>query len=163
MKKMIIIILAGLILTACSREPGRYYNKDKRFSVKFPTGWQVKENPGADPDSDVMVANSPDVSATASVREQKFTLGMALSPYAKELSQKLGVVKQLEGGIVKIDGRDAYWMVCDGNGAGPEFTTFYYCLTMEDRIYSVIFITRTDSFGSRRAELEGIAQSFKFE
>ncbi len=157
------VILTVLLLAGCGgKEPGRYYDAGNKFSIKFPAGWQVTAIQSGGQENEVLTASNPDNTATSSIRVQKYGLGTALTIFSKELSQKLGAGKQLEGGIVKIDSRDAYWLVCDGNGAGPEFTTFYYCLTMEDKIYSIIFITGSDKFSTRRPELEAIANSFKF-
>lgn len=158
-----ILLLSALCVIGCGKEAGRYYNKENKFSIKFPTGWQIKESSGTDQENEVLAASSPDSAAAASIRVQKFTMVMDLSLFAKELSPKLGAAKQLDGGIGKIDGRTAFWMVCEGNGAGPEFSTFYYCTTKEDRLYALIFVTKTDSFSRRRPEFEEIATSFKFE
>ena len=39
----------------------------------------------------------------------------------------------------------------------------YYDRDLEDRLYALIFVTKTDSFSSRRPEFEEIAANFKFE
>jgi hypothetical protein len=163
-RSLMSIILGVLLLAGCGgKEAGRYYDKANKFSIKFPAGWLTTAIQSGGQEGEVLTASNPDNTATASIRVQKYGLGSTLTIFSKELSQKLGAGKQLEGGIVKIDSRDAYWIVCDGNGAGPEFTTFYYCLTMEDKIYSIIFVTGSDKFPARRPELEAIAGSFKFE
>jgi hypothetical protein len=162
-KIMMSIIVSVLILTGCGgKEPGKYYDTTNKYSIKFPAGWKTQAVPAGDQGGEVLTASSPDDAANASIRIQKFGLGTALVIFSKELAERLGAKPPAEGVMVKVDNRPAYAMVSDGNSQGPEYTTFYYCFTMEDKIYSIVFATKTDAFSARRPELEAIAQSFKF-
>jgi len=42
----ILLVLFTFVVSGCSTqpppEPGRYYNKDKGFSIKFPDGWEIE-------------------------------------------------------------------------------------------------------------------------
>jgi hypothetical protein len=162
-KNMLGIIVSVLLLAGCGgKEPGRYYDQLNKFSIKFPAGWKIQAVPAGSQTSEVLTASSPDETATTSIRIEKFALGMALPIYSRELADKLGAHPPSTGGKVGIDNRPAYWMLSDSSSIGPEFTTFYYCFTMEDKIYSIVFVSGTDYFSTRRPIFEEIAKSFKF-
>ena len=41
---LIILILAIIGMNGCNKqEPGRYYSKGEKFSIKFPSNWEIKE------------------------------------------------------------------------------------------------------------------------
>ncbi|MBI5641679.1 MAG: hypothetical protein HZA17_14770 [Nitrospirae bacterium] len=165
MKRVSVFCFAALIsclLIGCEsqpKEPGRYYNKGKGFSIKFPDGWERVKTP---PMGIEIQFTNPASTEIISVQVQKISPQKTLTDgfnFMKSLIQNNGGVIS-SAGQETIDDCDAKWFVTQYNREN----ILYYLLKKEDYLYAIMLgcskDTVSDDFENKMRE---IAKTFRFE
>jgi len=165
---MLIVLVAGV--SACSsREPGRYYNDDKDFSLKFPDGWEAKEGLIGT----TVMGFSPMENASDSFREnvnvvvEELPQPMSLESYTSlnlgNMQKLLTDFQILDRGQTTINETDAKWFVYSQRTGSIRSKILQYFMVKDKRGYVVTGGAAPDTFSQYRPEFEKIAQTFRFE
>ncbi|MEC4685838.1 MAG: PsbP-related protein [Nitrospirota bacterium] len=161
LRRMTVLCMALLIscvLIGCNstpKESGRYYNKGKGFSIKFPEGWKKQKSPRGV----IITFGSPEDTASVGVQKQKVSPQQTLAytvKFMKSYTRKIGG-KIIDTGETVIDNVDASWLLSD---LGSETIITYY-MKKDDYIYSILASAAKDDF--YEDEMRSIARSFRFE
>ena len=156
-----IAVLISCIAVGCTsepKEPGRYYNKSKGFSIKFPDGWK-EQNPDAG--IIIKVANTENTAAIG-VQVQKLSKEQTLTDalnYMKTFIQRQGgqIIRE---GEADIDSYGARWFTCRLKNE----TLLEYLIIKENYIYAMLFTFNADTFSDDfENEMREVAKSFRFE
>lgn len=163
-----MIVFTGLI--NCSRkEPGRYYNKKKGFSIKFPGDWEKKENYlGA-----VVFALSPLENQEDQFRENVNIIVEDIHDDTKpkdyyqtslsELKKSVSDFVMHENGYTSINRINMKRGIFSYRLEGFRIKTLQYAYIQERRGYIISFTSIPDNFPEYRSQFEKIAQSFRLE
>lgn len=166
MKAKQISILCTMVLISCvlvgcgnaPKEPGRYYNRSKGFSIKLPDGWK-KQNAGM---GVLVKVTNPENTADIGVQVGKIPPQQTIADYVKFMKSSI----QGQGGqIVRdgqtvIDGTDAYWFIIRIRSA----KILYYCIKKGDSVYTMIFASDGDTFSDDfEDKMRNVAKSLRFE
>ena len=152
------------VLIGCSntfQEPGRYYDRSKGFSIKFPDGWEKIKSPMI---GVIIRFGDPESTAEIGVQIQKIspqkTVALAdLITYVESTFQGRNV-EIIDRGETVIDDTDAYWFFIR---SGAEKGTTYYIIK-EDRIYAVMCLVMANDFSDDlEYTMREAAKSFRFE
>jgi len=164
------VIVIGLASTGCARrEPGRYYNKEKGFSIRFPDQWEKKEglmgtavaalSPQQDPADDfrenvnVVVEDMP----KALGLEEYFQANLA------NMGRLMTDYREVERGELTVYKNDARWLVYSHSMGLVETKVLAYILVRGSRGYVITCSAAPDQFPEYRAQFEEIGRSFRFE
>lgn len=156
-----LLIIMFSVFIGCdssSKEPGRYYNNGKGFSIKFPDGWSDQK-----PEMGILVqVSNPENTAKIGVQVQKIPVEKTLEEVFTFM--KSFVYKQ-EGQLIKegeadVSSNKSRWFTCRiGNEKLLE-----YLIKKDDYIYAIIFTSSLDKFTDDfENTMRGVAESFRFE
>jgi hypothetical protein len=172
---LIAITAAGLTLPGCSRnsapEPGRYYDKAERFSIKFPEDWMIREGDGEEYAS--VEAVSPwesdydEFSEFVTVDVEQLEEGMDLAGYF-ELTARLEMedtpgYRETGRGDAVIDDIKAKWIAFDFESEGGTVSVLGYALVEDDSGYLISCVGQTTKFPRYESRFEYIVNSFRAE
>ena len=150
-------------------ESGRYYNRDKGYSIKFPADWRRREAMMGT----VVIAMAPLSRSTA-----KFCPNVSIVP--EELTDKLSPTEYINNGLkmvrtitndfrererikLTIDRREATGIVYTCRLGQLRLMYLQYFLVNGHRGYVITCTSEPDQFPKYRKQFEQIAQSFRFE
>ncbi len=153
-----ITVLMSSVLIGCSnisKEPGRYYNKSKCFSIKFPEGWKKQKSPMGI----TITFGNPESTAKIGVQKQKIAQQQTLTACVKYMESLIrrSNGKIIDKGETVIDDNDAFWIL---SKIGQESVLTYY-MKKENYIYSIIATAQENDFFEN--EIREAAESFLFE
>lgn len=157
-----VVVLMPCVLIGCSntfQEPGRYYDRSKGFSIKFPDGWEKIKSP--------MIGvnirfGDPNSTAEVAVLIQKISPQKTL---ADLITNAESIYQATNGEIVDrgeavIDETDAYWFLVR---SGDEKSITYYIIK-GDRMYSIVCSVMGNDFSDDvEYTMREAAESFQFE
>lgn len=168
------VLFLPLLVLGCSSEkkpePGRYYNEENRFSIKFPSAWEKQESSPAgiavlalspletpgDPFRENVNVGVESLSRGATV-ESYFDTGLkTLREFAKEY-------REIATGKGKVGKENARWVVFVHKMEGLDLEVLSYFLIKRGRGYIITFTALQSTFPQRQAEFETVAQTFRFE
>jgi hypothetical protein len=170
-----MVSVCGLGLSGCSSdslpEEGRYYNRDKGFSIKFPEEWSRKEGDGFE--EPLIEATSPwesdydEFSEFVSVDVEDLEEGMSLDDYfyinVKIQSEEMDGFRERERGQVEIDKVNTKWIIFDFEVDGSLLTSLSYVFVKEQKGYYIFCVSEIANFPEYKDKFEEISESFKFE
>lgn len=166
MKRVSVFFLAVLmscIIIGCNsqpKEPGRYYNKSKGFSIKFPDGWEEIKKPPVG--IEIQVTN-PENTEKIAVQVQKISPQQTLTDgfnYMKSHIQNYGGGISSEGQAVIIDNNDAKWFISHLYNE----KILYYLVKKEDYLYAIMLGCDKDAFSDDfENKMREVAKTFRFE
>jgi len=166
-----MIVCASIVLVpACKkRDPNRYSNAEKGFSIRLPSSWEKQENVmGTD-----LIVVSPAEGPEDSFREnfnvlvenlkadmtldQYYQAGIPVfERYTKEFAQH-------EHGYTALDGEKARWDVVSHKMGPLRIKVLLYTMIRQGRGYLITFSAADDRFGQYKDMFCKIAESFRFE
>ena len=156
----LVVLISGLI-TGCDsepKEPGRYYNNSKGFSIKFPDGWSDKK-----PEAGILVqVSNPEISAQIGVQVQEIpeekTLDDAFKFMLTMMQRQGGQI--ISQGEADISGNNSRWFTCRYRNE----KLLEYLIKKENYLYAIIFTSDLDKFTDDfENEMREVAGSFRFE
>lgn len=168
-----IIVISLFLVTGCGAksapEPGRYYDKARGFSIKFPTGWDLQqENGGA-----TIVALSPEENEndmffeSVSVTVEDLPYKVSLEEFAKEndkvRSTEFGGAQEEQRGDLALANAKAKWVLFTYEMQEGTVKTLDCCTVKGRRAYLIMCDSEPDKYDSYREILEGAATSFRIE
>jgi len=170
-----IFIFLGFGLNGCGKktppEPGRYYNKNYSFSIKFPKEWELYKSQELD-DAVVEVTspweNDSDMfSEFIAIYVDEVSLGTSLEEYFNELNQnsenELAHYQEEDSGTITIENTIAKWIIFSYTVAEGPLQSVSYLIVKDHRAYIIFCNTEPDKFEMYRSKFEKTAQSLKFE
>jgi len=139
------------------KEPGRYYDKTKGFSIKFPEGWtKTKSAFGV-----TVTFTDPEGRVKLGVQYQKIASGKTFEELIKVMRsfmQQQGF-KIIEESETVIDGVDGYWF---GELQGTNAISYYIVMNGQDS-YAIMATYDKDSTDENMEEvIEASVATFKF-
>ncbi len=170
-----IVIVFGLAISSCTSdslpEPGRYYHRDRGFSIKFPGEWYRKEGDGFE--EPLIEATSPwesyydEFSEFVSVDVEDLDEELSLDDYfyinVKIQSEEMDGFVERERGSVVINKIDAKWIVFNFEVDSSLLTALAYVMVKERRGIFIFCVSEVANFAEYRDQFKAIAESFKFE
>ena len=162
MKKGIAIFLCislvVCIIIGCGspKEPGRYYDKAKGFSINFPEGWtKTKSVFGV-----AVTFTDPEGRVKLSVQYQKIPKEKTSEELDKFMRNNIQrVAKIVEESEVVVDGINAHWFRCL---VGTEAISYYIVMNGQDS-YAIMATYDKDSTDEEIEDvIEASVDTFKF-
>jgi hypothetical protein len=158
-----------IINQAKVEEPGRYYNKDKGFSIKFPNGWEKREGyMGL-----TVIALSPQESPSDQFREnvnivdEELPETMSLETYFQinldNMPKLLTNFQAYESGRLTLGNADSRWLIYGYRMGTTSIKGLVYVLVKGNRGYAITGTATSGSFANYRSIFEETSQSFSFE
>jgi hypothetical protein len=165
----------AFILASCASEqasdPGRYYNGDMGFSIKFHSGWEVVEGDGIE--LALVEAISPweddsdEYAEHISVDVEDLGWQPDLETYFAEMVDEQGDYldgfRPGEKGSTEIDGVDARWIVFDFSSEGYPMRAVGYTFLNDRKAFLIAGVAQADKFVLYQHVFEQTAESFRFE
>lgn len=157
-----VAVLMPCVLIGCDntfQEPGRYYDRSKGFSIKFPDGWEKIKSP--------MIGvnirfGDPESTAEVGVQIQKISPQKTLADLIAymESTFQASNIEIVDRGETVIDETDAYWFLFR---SGDEKGITYYIIK-GDRIYGILCSAMENDFSDDgEYTMREAAESFQFE
>ena len=156
-----LAVLMSCMITGCDsdpKEPGRYYNNSKGFSIKLPDGWSERK-----PEMGLVVqVSNPENSAQIGVQVQEIPEEKALDDAFKfmmTMMQRQGgqIISQ---GEADISGNNSRWFTCRYR----DEKLLEYLLKKDNNLYAIIFTSNADKFTEAfENEMREVAGSFRFK
>ena len=172
---IILSISMSLLVVMCSgegyRETGRYYNKDMKFSIKIPEGWEVKEGDGIEVSMVELVSpweNDEDtfseyIGVDVEHYAEKITLGELFDAMRQEQSQEFPYFEEHERGDVNINGEDAKYILFDIGMEEGYNKVICYALVKGKRGYLISCVAEASRFDEYFEIFQETAGSFRLE
>lgn len=164
-----LLVALGIWLGACSpsREPGRFYDDDKGFSIKFPQDWETKKGVMGT----VVMAFSPQEGTSDGFREnanvvvenlpQTFTLDQYTELSLSNMRKLLTDFQMQENGDTTIGGLSAKWYIYTHRAGSVTATVLQYFLVKGLRAYVISTAAEPGQFSKYKPTFEEIAQTFR--
>jgi len=164
---------AFCFVVACGTKTGEYHNKEKTYSIQFPSNWEVKENPmkGTDVVALSPLENSVDqFSENISVGTEEFPQAVTLNDAYQ--MEKAGLQKNspgfqiLEEGEANLNTQPARWILyttAPSSGEGAHHQLIQYFVVKGSRVYIITSIGMLDSFDRYRKQFEESTKTFRLE
>ncbi|MCK4322643.1 hypothetical protein KAX08_09025 [candidate division WOR-3 bacterium] len=172
---LLIFVFSWFGINGCGKksppEPGRYYNKTKGFSIKFPKGWEIFE--GQTEEDPVVEAVSPwesdsdMLSEFISIYVDELPNWMDLDDYYSELSinseNELAHYQEEDSGTSTIDDTYVKWLIFSYTVAEGAMQNISYLFFKDHQAYIITCNSEPEKFYMYKSKFEEVAQSFKFE
>jgi hypothetical protein len=168
-----ILMLSILLIISCGKkeppEPGRYYNKAHKFSIKMPNIWQFKENHlGA-----AVVAFSPQDGPddkffeNVSISVERLGLDISSEEFAQDnlarMDMYLKDFVKLDSGTAIIDNRETHWSIYTHHNGPEPVKAITYSFAYKKRGYLITGAAAPDQFDKYKGAFNLITGSFKLE
>ena len=166
-------VLFVLTVTGCGKktdhELGRYYNKQKGFSIKLPSGWELKQEYL----KTTVAAFSPKDNAEDKFRENVNVLVEDLSSVLSvreyyemnltKMHQHIKDFQEINSGQTTINNEPAMWLIYAHKMGPTEVKAKVYYLVKGQRAYSITGAAVPELFDKYKPIFEMSVMSFKFE
>lgn len=144
----------------------KYTNKEKLYSIDYPSDWQKKEVPSID-----FVLFAPpkgtdtQVHASMNVIAEKIDTPVNLNQFYKEsvsnITTELKDVKIESSGETRLNDTQSKWVLYSHKMQDIGFRVLQYFVVSKDRVYLLTFSALSEDFATYKSEFEKIANSFK--
>lgn len=144
----------------------KYTNKEKLYSIDYPSDWQKKEVPSID-----FVLFAPpkgtdtQIHASMNVIAEKVDAPVNLEQFYKEsvsnITTELKEVKIDSSGETSLNGTPSKWVLYTHKMQDFSFKVLQYFVVSHDRVYLLTFSSITDEYGNYQKEFEKMAASFR--
>ncbi len=168
-------IICGIGFNGCSRkqepEPGRYYSKEKGFSIKFPEDWETKTG-RAEYEPVIQAASrwEDDVDRFReyiSIEVDDLYGEVSLEDYYKDsVEEQIKTIpsfREIESGELRLRNVRARWIIFGIGSEEEANTALVYCLVKGRRGYLISCVAEASKFPDYRSRFEEIVRSFRFE
>lgn len=144
----------------------KYTNKEKQYSINYPSDWQRKEVPSID---FVLFAppkgNDAQVHASMNIIAEKVSPPVTLTQFYTEsinnITTELKDVKIDSSGEISLNGTTSKWVVYSHKMQDIDFKVLQYFAVANDKVYLLTFSALANDFASYKPEFEKIAETFK--
>jgi hypothetical protein len=172
---LVAVMVTGLALPGCVRnsgpDPGRYYDRDQRFSVKFPEDWMIREGDGGEYAN--VEAVSPwesdydEFSEYVTVDVEDLESGTDLTSYFKEtldlqMEDTPGYLEKGRGDAT-VDDLKAKWVAFDFQSEGGTVSVLGYAFVDHNNGYLISCVAQTEKFPLYKSRFEYVVNSFRVE
>ena len=167
-----VLLFIVLGVNGCSTksppEPGRYYNKNKGFSIKFPDDWVTGEGYKGT----TVIALSPPEDSNDQFHEYVSVVVeegymSSLEVYFKgnieNLKKLMKDYRFYEEGQMTINQNDVRWIVYSCTPETYNLKIIAYVLFKNSRGYIVSCVASPDKFSQFKDQFKEIAKTFRFE
>ena len=172
---LVALTVAGSTLPGCSRksapEPGRYYDRDQRFSIKFPDDWMIREGDGEEY-ADVegvspWESDYDEFSEFVTVDVEELEGKTDLASYFQEtldlqMEDTPGYLEKGRGDTT-VDDVKAKWVAFDFESEGGMVSVLGYALVTDDNGYLISCVAQKDKIGLYKSRFDYIVNSFRVE
>jgi len=177
----LLVIICLSVIIGCSskntKEPGRYYNDNYSFSIKFPERWDVIEVSNlniTDKNVEAKVqAMGPKISSddifdeSIAVVVERISPGMSLEDYfdetIKEAQEEDYDFQEDERGDFMINNEKTKWIIFNCKVGEYKYRFLWYCFLKGNRGYIIACNANADEFAQHRNTFESTAESFKLK
>jgi hypothetical protein len=180
MEKVLILIVIGVLglgslFAGCSgksaAEPGRYYDRDRQFSIKFPEEWMIREGDGEEwPKVEAVSPWEDDYdefSEYVTVDVEELPDASDLDTYFAETvrwqTDETPSYNERSRGDTEIDEVAAKWIAFDFESEGGIITVVGYSLVKGDTGYLISCVAQATKFESYKSQFDRIVNSFRLE
>jgi len=143
-----------------------YVNKEKKYSLEYPSDWQKKDVQKLD-----IVLLSPAKSPTTPTHATMNAISEAVGPvitldeFYKEsvsnLSSQLKDIHIESSGDASLNGTPSKWVLYSHEMQGTKFKVLQYFIVAQENVYLLTFSALADDFDSFRPTFNKIASSFR--
>lgn len=174
MKKILLLLTVSLVLIAIlschnvlaqtiSGNGLTTYTGNDNFTIGYPQGWQVQENP-TNPKAIVMFTDPAGKSAV-SIDEKQFDLTQnSLKTFADStfaIVQKVISTSLLEESTLTINGHDAYFIEYRiDSGGSSMMTKIFFVAADSNSVFTITGVTVSSPYGAELNQFNDIASSF---
>lgn len=168
--KIILLVIIMFSIPSCKKEEkDRYYNKGYKFSIVFPSNWELQQK---DTDA-VVVALSPEVSLQDSFREnvnitiEEVASNVTVQNYfqntVKNMKGYSKDFKILDKQEITIANRKAIRFIYTFSIGGLQLKGIQYQILHNNYAYVITCMALPYTFGKYEGQFKKIAHSFRFE
>ncbi len=163
------LTVAAGVINCKGRDRARYYNEEKKFSIRIPDKWErLQDTKGTD-----IIAVSPLEGFEDNFREnfnilvENLRIDMTLDDYYERgipvFQQYTKEFTQYEKGYGKIDGEKCRWDVVSHQMGPLKIKVLIYTMIHERKGYLITFSAADEKFEQVRPLFKQTAESFRFE
>jgi|GEM_PF-2434191 len=169
------LLLFCLVIGGCSgretRDPERYYDDERGFSVLFPDEWMLKKGDGEnDPFIEATSAWENDLdefSEYVTVDVERLPSKMSLEEYFESSLQEqilnLPNFSEIDRAEARLGEIEARYVLFDVDFPEGRNRILGYAMVNEDRGYLLTFVAEAKKYGQYETVFKEIAESFRFE
>lgn len=165
-----IIVLSGIVMISCKKmEQGRYYNREKGFSIQVPSGWDIEEKKMRTDLIAVSPAEGPDDSfrENFNVLVEELQTNMTSEEYYQKgipLFKQFAVdFAQHGNGTERIDGTEFRYDIISHRMGPLKIKVLQYLTVRQKKGYLITFSAADDKFERYAPMFREIAKGFRFE
>ena len=166
---LVFVVIAGnAFFKKTPPEPGRYYNEEHDFSIKFPEGWEITTEYGGKsiiatcPDHDESDNFSKVVQVIIQDLPYKpkldFFFDALLSEYRRDINTRVK-----ETGNVVIDDTKAKWAITHMFKGGYKAQALVNCMVKGKKAYMIQCVAEPHNFPEHRDIFDMAVRSFRYE
>ncbi len=164
------VIFSGIFMISCKkREEGRYYNREKGFSIQVPSGWDIEERKMNTDLIAVSSAEGPEDSfrENFNVLVEELPTNMTSDEYYQKgiplFKQFAADFAQHGNGIERIDGTDFRFDIISHKMGPLKIKVLQYLTVRQKKGYLITFSAAEDKFERYAPMFKEIAKGFRFE
>lgn len=161
------LVAASLAPGCSSREPVRYFNKEKKFSIEFPGDWERRE--GFMGTAVMALRGAAGEEFRENVNVVAETTANSLPTASEYMSRNLAQMEKvlrdftrIESGTTWIDKQEAKWVIYSHRMGSLRLKVLAYMILKDNRAYVITCTSTLDGFQDWRGEFELIAAGFTF-
>lgn len=167
----IMIFLTSMTMTGCKKkdEAGRYYNRDKGFSIKIPDSWDTKK---AYLGTDIVAISPPEgpgdeFHENFNVLVQPLNESMTVDQFYQKSIPGFKTVttefRELSHGYCELDGKMSRWDIISHKMGPLTIKVLTYITIHNANGYVLTFSASEAKFGEYEQMFRNIADTFRFE
>ncbi len=165
----LLVVIALSFFTCKKTEQGRYYNREKGFSIQVPPGWDFEEKKMRTDLIAVSPAEGPEDTFRENFNVLVEELGVNMT--SEEYYQKgIPLFKQFavdfmqhENGIERIDGKEFRYDIISHRMGPLKIKILQYLTVRQKKGYLITFSAADDKFDRYLPMFKEIAKGFRFE
>ncbi|MBN2185017.1 MAG: hypothetical protein JW746_06780 [Candidatus Krumholzibacteriota bacterium] len=154
-----------------SLEPGRFYSTEKKFSIIFPEGWEVRTEDWADgchieavsPWEDDEDLFSEYIGVDVQPVEGGSSLSEVFAGMLDEQAKEFEYFKEIERGDIRLNGNDARYLIFDIGMEEGQNRVISYTLVKKGKSFLIGCVAEDVKFEDYRERFEESAGTFRFE
>jgi hypothetical protein len=166
--RLITICFLAIAISSCpSPEQGRYQNREGKFSIVFPKGWEVRERQlgldaiGFEPLSSGLDKFRENVAVASSAMTKPMDGEGLLDANLPAMIQMITDFKPEDRGHLEIQGRDAAYLRYSQRQGEFKLTSLLYAVPGKTRAYLVYCTGESENFPKFQPECEKVVKTFK--
>jgi len=167
-----LVLLVGMLAAGCGKkqkEPGRYYNREWRFSIRYPSDWQLKENYrgtiviGYGPSEGETDDFQENVNVTVLNLPRKMNLDQLFTKYVNDLKAAMPDLELKNSGKTSVNNIPTIYLFYSYNYGGRRWDVVVYLCFTHHKGYLITGTALTETFAKYKILFEKIIRSFRRE